>query len=80
MYNLRNYEKDLINPEKIQKLQKFMDNPLTNPEEVEKRSRVATDICSWVRAMYNYYWVYKEVKPKRLEVEKMQKQLDVANA
>ena len=50
-----------------------MDNPLTDPVEVEKRSRVATDICCWVRAMYNYYWVYKEVRPKRIEVEKMQK-------
>eukprot|EP00828_Plagiopyla_frontata_P006295 TRINITY_DN1271_c0_g3_i1.p1 TRINITY_DN1271_c0_g3~~TRINITY_DN1271_c0_g3_i1.p1 ORF type:complete len:1785 (-),score=242.13 TRINITY_DN1271_c0_g3_i1:82-5436(-) len=77
--SLKEYPKDNISQDKIERIKKLISNPEFDPVEVSKRVSAAGDICSWIMAMYNYSQVYKRVAPIRAEVDKMQRVLDIAN-
>ncbi|KAM6971776.1 dynein axonemal heavy chain 6 [Aplochiton taeniatus] len=62
---LMEYDKDNINRQILQKLQKYISNPDFVPEKVEKVSKACKSMCMWVRAMDLYSRILKEVGPKR---------------
>ena len=62
---LQKFDKDSIAPETIEKLKPYMENPKFEPENVRKASVAAEGLCKWVRAMFNYYFINKDVKPKQ---------------
>ncbi|KAG7241312.1 hypothetical protein INR49_025754, partial [Caranx melampygus] len=74
---LTDYDKDNIKPQILSKLQKYIKNPDFIPEKVEKVSRACKSMCMWVRAMDLYSRVLKEVGPKRENLAKAQKELDM---
>lgn len=62
---LQKFDKDSLNQEVIDKLTPYIENPKFEPEMVRKASVAAEGLCKWVRAMFNYYYVNKDVKPKQ---------------
>ncbi|KAL8017811.1 putative bromodomain, AAA+ ATPase domain, dynein heavy chain region D6 P-loop [Plasmopara halstedii] len=81
---LKEFDKDNIPSKTIRQLQKFISDEEFTPETLSSISTAATSLCMWVRAMYTYDTVAKNIEPKkenlkiaeqRLEVE--QKQLNV---
>ncbi|CAE7879527.1 DNAH1, partial [Symbiodinium sp. KB8] len=53
-----------------------MESPDFEPKAVEKSSKACSGICMWVRAMYKYYHVAKEVEPKKQRLAEAQATLD----
>lgn len=65
-----NYDRDNIKPDIIKKIQKYIVDPEFVPKEIEKKSKAAMAMCSWVHAMNKYYHVAKQVEPKRQSLPK----------
>lgn len=81
---LKEFDKDNIPPKTIRALQKFMTDEEFTPETLSSISTAATSLCMWVRAMYTYDTVAKNIAPKKENLrqaeerlEKEQQQLDV---
>ncbi|KAH0571585.1 Dynein heavy chain [Spironucleus salmonicida] len=51
-----------------QKLGKYIQNPEFIPKEVAKASAAAAGICEWIHALYEYYVVMIDVKPKQAKL------------
>jgi len=62
---LMEYDKDNISEATIKAVQECIDYPDFNFEKVNGASRATGGICLWVRAMHTYYFVAKNVEPKR---------------
>jgi len=81
---LRDYDKDNIPPEVMQKIRKeILPNKSFSPPIVAKASSAAEGICKWIIAMDMYDVVAKEVAPKKAKLEiaehEYAKTLDVLN-
>ncbi|KAK2951696.1 putative Dynein axonemal heavy chain 1 [Blattamonas nauphoetae] len=73
---LADYDKDSLDDKLKAKLKKtYISSPNFQPEVVESVSKAAKSLCTWVRALYDYSEVAKEVAPKREKVKKSQEQL-----
>ncbi|CAF0758924.1 unnamed protein product [Brachionus calyciflorus] len=59
------YDKENIPESVIQKIEPYINNDKFLPAAIAQVSKACTSICSWVRAMYKYYFVNKSVEPKR---------------
>ncbi|GLE05887.1 hypothetical protein PINS_up015068 [Pythium insidiosum] len=79
MADLKEYDKDNINPSILKRIRKYIDNPEFAVEEVKKVSRAAMSLCMWVHAIDTYARVYKEVAPKRQRLAEMNAVLATAN-
>ncbi|XP_017317258.1 dynein axonemal heavy chain 6 isoform X2 [Ictalurus punctatus] len=77
---LTDYDKDNIQPQILQKLQRYIQNPDFVPEKVEKVSKACKSMCMWVNAMDLYSRVLKEVGPKREKLAAAQAELDATTA
>jgi dynein heavy chain len=77
--NVKEFDKDNIDPRKIKKLQKYVSHPLFTEEKMLKVSQAATALCVWTRAMVTYFKVAKEVEPKKQKVAEMTVILNEAN-
>jgi dynein heavy chain len=66
---LKEFDKDNIPPKIIKSLNKWMMNEEFTPQHIQSVSSACTSICMWVRAMYTYDKVAKNIAPKR---EKLQ--------
>ncbi|KAF1784043.1 P-loop containing nucleoside triphosphate hydrolase [Phytophthora cactorum] len=71
-------------PKTIRQLQKFISDEEFTPETLSSISTAATSLCMWVRAMYTYDTVAKNIGPKKenlkiaeQRLEEEQKQLDI---
>eukprot|EP00698_Gefionella_okellyi_P007650 TRINITY_DN186_c0_g3_i1.p1 TRINITY_DN186_c0_g3~~TRINITY_DN186_c0_g3_i1.p1 ORF type:complete len:2618 (+),score=811.11 TRINITY_DN186_c0_g3_i1:164-8017(+) len=64
--SLLTYDKDKIAESVIVQINKYIDLPDFQPERVAQVSKACKSICLWVRAMHKYYYVAKEVEPKRM--------------
>ena len=64
---LKDYKKNSIPEKLINKLKKFLEaNPVDfTPEVMFKASEACKGLCLWTLAIYDYYWVYKEITPLR---------------
>jgi len=65
---LKGFDKDNI-PERIMKeIDPICANPDFVFEKVNGASRACSGICLWVRAMQTYYYVARDVEPKRIKL------------
>ena len=80
MNDLKDYDKDNINPLVSKRIRKYIDNPEFAVDEVKKVSKAAMSLCMWVHAIDTYARVCKEVGPKRQRLVEMNAILATANA
>ncbi|RHY05497.1 hypothetical protein DYB25_001425 [Aphanomyces astaci] len=62
---LKEFDKDNIPPKTIRQLAKFVQDEEFTPENLASVSSAATSLCMWVRAMYTYDSVAKNIGPKK---------------
>jgi dynein heavy chain len=74
MSTIIGYDKDNTPEVIIKKLQPYLANPDFKPEVVKRVSLACFGLCAWVRAMDTYYWVSKEVAPKKAKLKEAQKE------
>ena len=65
LQSLLTYDKDNIEEATIKQIGKFMDNPEFQPERVAQVSKACKSMSIWVRAMHKYYYIARDVEPKR---------------
>lgn len=76
--SLINFEKDIIPPKNIQKLQeRILTNENFDPEVVKLASTACEGLCNWIIAIYRYDKVYKAIVPKKLALEEAQASYNV---
>lgn len=80
MMDLKDYDKDNINPNILKRIQKYISNPEFAVDEVRKVSRAAMSLCMWVHAVDTYARMFKEVAPKRQRLAAMNTILAEANS
>ncbi|KAK7201652.1 dynein heavy chain [Novymonas esmeraldas] len=75
---LTSYPRDSITAACIRKLNVFVQDPDFVPDVIEKTSLPCRSMCMWVHAMYKYYFVAKEIAPKRARLAEAEKKVAVA--
>ncbi|KAF5308293.1 hypothetical protein FQR65_LT06286 [Abscondita terminalis] len=65
MSSLLNFDKDSLTEEIINKLKQYVENPLFTPQKIALISKACMSLCTWVRAMYKFYFINKVVAPKK---------------
>ncbi|AYU77362.1 dynein heavy chain, putative [Leishmania donovani] len=75
---LTGYPRDSITAACIRKLAVFVQDPDFVPDIIEKTSLPCRSMCMWVHAMYKYYFVAKEIAPKRARLAGAEKKVEVA--
>ncbi|RDD38836.1 Dynein heavy chain 1, axonemal [Trichoplax sp. H2] len=73
--SLFKYDKDNIPDSIINKIQPYIDSEEFQPSAISRVSKACTSICQWVRAMYKYHFVAKNVAPKRERLQEAQADL-----
>ncbi|CAH1982445.1 unnamed protein product [Acanthoscelides obtectus] len=73
--SLMNFDKDSITEDMIEKLKKYVDDPLFTPAKIAKISKACTSLCMWVHAMFKYYFVNKNVAPKKAALKQAKEDL-----
>ncbi|KAK7201222.1 dynein heavy chain [Novymonas esmeraldas] len=76
--DLQNYKRDDLSEKTIKSIQKYINNPDFQPEEVAKSSKACKSLAMWVMAMNNYYEVVKVVAPKRAKLAEAEGKVAVA--
>ncbi|TPP41138.1 Dynein heavy chain and region D6 of dynein motor family protein [Leishmania donovani] len=76
--DLQNYKRDDLSEKTIKAIQKYINNPDFQPEEVAKSSKACKSLAMWVMAMNNYYEVVKVVAPKRARLAEAEGKVAVA--
>jgi dynein heavy chain len=77
---LKEYDKDATEESVIKKITPFVEDEDLDNDKVKSTSSVAYPIMLWVRAMYDYYFVSKEVEPLRQAAASAAAQLETAMA
>ncbi|RNF08530.1 dynein, axonemal, heavy polypeptide 1 [Trypanosoma rangeli] len=77
--DLQNYKRDELTERVVRALQRYINNPEFQPEEVAKSSKACKSLSMWVLAINNYYGVVKVVTPKRARLAEAEAKLNVAN-
>jgi dynein heavy chain, axonemal len=78
LQDLKNYEKDNIDPNIIANIEKIINSPDFQPKKIEKSNLAAYSLSMWVRAMHNYDKVMKEIKPKQAALAEAEAKLKSA--
>ncbi|EUD65213.1 hypothetical protein C922_04342 [Plasmodium inui San Antonio 1] len=74
--NLKNYDKNLIEEEMITKISPLIKNKNFNPKFVRKASKACETMCQWILAIYHYFIINKELKPKKEEVMTLENEIN----
>ncbi|CRG98628.1 dynein heavy chain, putative [Plasmodium relictum] len=74
--NLKHYDKNLIEEEMIVKITPLIKNKNFNPKFVRKASKACETMCQWILAIYHYFIINKELKPKKEEVVMLEKEIN----
>lgn len=74
--SLMNFDKDSITEEMITKLKSYVENPLFQPDKIQKVSKACTSLCMWVHAMYKFYFVNLVVAPKKAALKQAKEELE----
>ncbi|ESL05658.1 dynein heavy chain [Trypanosoma rangeli SC58] len=77
--DLQNYKRDELTERVVRAIQRYINNPEFQPEEVAKSSKACKSLSMWVLAINNYYGVVKVVTPKRARLAEAEAKLSVAN-
>jgi dynein heavy chain len=78
--SLKKYERDSIPEKVIKKIKPYVSREDFSVKKIEIASKACRAICMWVHAMYNYYHINENVKPKRARLATAQAELDRMNA
>jgi dynein heavy chain, axonemal len=78
--DLKEYDKDNIPDSVIQEIDPLVKDPDFTFEQVDKASKACSGICLWVHAMYTYFFVAKNVEPKKAKLREAQESLDATMA
>ena len=73
---LKDFDKDNIPPKTIRQLAKFMSDEEFTPENIQSISTAACSLCMWVRAMYTYDRVAKNIAPKKENLRVAEERLE----
>ena len=74
---LKNYPKDTIKEKLLKSLKKYTRDPAFDPKSIAKKSKAATSLCLWARAIDNYAEVLKVIKPKQASLAEAEAELAV---
>jgi len=77
LQSLKDYDKDNIPEATINEIKSLIEDPSFTFEVVDKASKACSGICLWVHAMYTYYFVAKNVEPKKAKLKEAQDSLAV---
>ncbi|EGR31445.1 hypothetical protein IMG5_109350, partial [Ichthyophthirius multifiliis] len=81
---IRDYNKDDIDEKTIQNLNTYFNDaevkPFIEPTAVEKASPVCLNMFQWAKAMFDYYFVNKKVKPKKAALAESEEKVSKLNA
>ena len=66
---LKSFDRESLDEETISKIAPYMELPKFHPDIVKYASSAAEGLCKWVRAMFIFYHVNKEVKPKKASLK-----------
>ncbi|CAM9180031.1 unnamed protein product [Ectocarpus fasciculatus] len=80
LQQIKGFDKDHIAPATVSKIKKYTDMPQFTPAEVKKVSGAAAALCVWVRAIFLYANVAKEVAPKRQRLKEASESLATKQA
>lgn len=69
------FDKESITDTMITSLKKYVEDPNFQPEKIVTVSKACTSLCMWVHAMYKYYFVNMNVKPKKEALKKAAEEL-----
>ena len=72
---LKEFDKDSIPEAVIKEIEPMIQDPEFTFENVDKSSKACSGICLWVRAMHKYYYVAKNVEPKKAKLAAAQASL-----
>lgn len=61
------YDKDAISDYTLNELNKYINNPNFYPEHIAKYSKLASGLCEWSRAMYEYGTLKKKIDQMNLD-------------
>ena len=67
---MESYDKDNIPADRIDEIQKYLNDPEFVPEKIRKASEAAEGICKWVIAVSKYSKIAKEVRPLKADLER----------
>eukprot|EP01062_Namystynia_karyoxenos_P065843 TRINITY_DN598_c0_g1_i1.p1 TRINITY_DN598_c0_g1~~TRINITY_DN598_c0_g1_i1.p1 ORF type:complete len:358 (+),score=151.40 TRINITY_DN598_c0_g1_i1:105-1076(+) len=71
----KNYDKDNIPEELLQRLDKFMHSPDFEPAVVAEASVPCGALCKWIRALYEYASLRRLSEPKKRTMDEVQDEL-----
>ncbi|GIQ88479.1 dynein heavy chain, partial [Kipferlia bialata] len=78
--SLLKFDKDNIPEDTITALKVYIDDPGFTRERALQASAAAGGLCAWVRAMYTYHFVNKEVLPKKAALKEARAELATSMA
>jgi dynein heavy chain len=78
--SLFDFDKDNIPEKVINTIQPLIGNEDFTPEKIAKVSKACTAICTWVHAMNTYYFIARDVEPKRQALAAAEAELAETNA
>jgi len=76
---LKQYDKENIEEATINKIEPYLEKDEFQPEAVKKSSKAAYGISQWVRAMHTYFYVSRDVAPKRAALKGAEDELKEVN-
>ena len=75
--SLKEYDKDNISPQIINKIRKnYINNTEFVPSLIKQVSSACEGLCKWVIALSDYDTVYKVIAPKQASLKEAQQVLD----
>ncbi len=81
---MKSFNKEAIEDKIIQNLGAYFNDPevkdYLEKSVVEKASPVCYSMLMWVRAMYDFYFVNRKVKPKKAALEESNEKVGKLNA
>lgn len=72
------FNKENIDQSNLDALQPYLENPNFNVENIRSKSVAAAGLCGWVINIVKYYYVYRDVEPKRKALEQANQDLQAA--
>lgn len=78
--SLQTYDKDNMDPKRVEKLQPLLAHENMNVEKMKSASTVAASLCAWILAMDKYYNISLVVGPKKLALGIAEKEYAELNA
>ncbi|OQS00069.1 dynein heavy chain [Thraustotheca clavata] len=73
---LRTFDKNNIPDAVMRKLDKVLQHPKFNEEEMKRASIASTSLCQWVLALARYHRVMTVVRPKQSTIDSAERDLD----